>query len=166
MALAWLIDCGLIYSISRVSKPSMPLKAYEERSSFKIYLVDVGLLAAMCDVDAKTILDKNSIFTEFKGALTEQYVLQQLICSGHDAIHYWSAERSTAEVDFVLQHHGQILPIEVKAEENLQSKSIKVFHEKFSTPISIRFSMSDFRHQDWLVNMPLYAVSELVNMEF
>jgi predicted AAA+ superfamily ATPase len=104
------------------------------------------------------------IFTEFKGALTEQYVFQQLVSSEEYAVYYWSAERSTAEIDFLIQHKNTITPLEVKAEENLHAKSLKVFHEKFNPVISVRTSMSDFRRQDWLINLPLYAVSELGNV--
>nr|NQU92224.1 ATP-binding protein [Bacteroidota bacterium] len=161
IALSWLVDCGLAYKIHRVSKPGMPLKAYEDLSSFKLFMVDVGLLAAMGDIDAKTLLNGNAIFTEFKGAPTEQYVLQQLIGSEKYAIFYWSAQRSNAEVDFVVQYNEWNIPIEVKAEENLQAKSLKVYYDKFTPNIAIRTSMSDYRRRDWLINLPLYAISEL-----
>jgi predicted AAA+ superfamily ATPase len=161
IALSWLIDCGLVHRICRVTRPSFPLKAYEDRSAFKLFIADTGLLTAMGDIDARTILEGNSIFTEFKGALTEQYVVQQLINTIDFVIYYWSAERSTAEVDFIIQYKNSIIPIEVKAEENLQAKSLKVFREKFTPPMSVRTSMSDFRKQDWLINLPLYAVSIL-----
>jgi predicted AAA+ superfamily ATPase len=164
MALLWLINCGLVHKICRATKPAIPLKGYEDQSAFKMYLVDVGLLAAMGDIDAKTLLGGNTIFTEFKGSLTEQYVLQQLKSSDNYVIYYWSAERSTAEVDFIIQYNGFVVPVEVKAEENLQAKSLKVYMEKFSPAISIRTSMSDFRKQDWLLNLPLYAISELTGL--
>lgn len=159
-ALSWLIDCGQVHKICNVSKPGMPLKAYEDRSAFKLFLVDVGLLAAMGDLSAQTLLEGNKIFTEFKGALTEQYVLQQLITSDDFVIYYWSAERSISEVDFIVQFEGAIYPIEVKAEENLQAKSLKVYHDKFNPSHSFRTSMTDFYQQDWLINIPLYAISE------
>lgn len=161
LALSWLIDCGQIYKVCRATKPSIPLKAYENRSDFKLFLIDVGLLAAMGNIDAKTLLEGNAIFTEFKGALTEQYVFQQLNSSDDFVIYYWAAERSSAEIDFVVQYNGLIIPIEVKAEENLQAKSLKVYVEKFRPKISVRTSMSDFRKQDWLTNLPLYSISEL-----
>ncbi|MCX6327567.1 MAG: ATP-binding protein [Bacteroidia bacterium] len=161
LALSWLIGCGQVYRISRVNKPARPLKAYEDRSSFKIFLVDIGLLTAMGDIDARTLLEGNTVFTEFKGALTEQYVLQQLSSNCEYVVYYWSAERSTAEIDFVVQTNGLIIPIEVKAEENLQAKSLKVYMEKFSPSVSIRTSMSDFRKQEWMINLPLYALSRL-----
>jgi len=161
LALSWLIDCGLVHKICRVTKPAVPLKAYEDRSAFKLFLADIGLLTAMGDIDSKTLLEGNTIFSEFKGALTEQYVLQQLKSVDEHIIYYWSAERSTSEIDFISQFKDRVVPIEVKAEENLQAKSLKVYMEKFSPEISIRTSMSDFRKQDWLTNLPLYALSRL-----
>ena len=161
LALSWLLDCQLLHKLHRVSKPAMPLKAYEDLSAFKLFLVDVGLLAAMGDIDAKTLLEGNTIFSEFKGALSEQYVIQELISAGDFVVYYWTAKRATAEVDFVLQYQGMVLPVEVKAEENLQSKSLKVFYQKFSPPVALRLSMSDYRVRDWLVNVPLYAVSTI-----
>lgn len=164
LALSWLIDCGQVTKVCRANKPAIPLKAYEDRSAFKLFLVDVGLLAAMGNIDAKTLLEGNAIFAEFKGALTEQYVFQQLNSCNEFVIYYWSAERSSAEIDFIVQYNSLIVPIEVKAEENLQAKSLKVYVEKFSPKISVRTSMSDFRKQDWLTNLPLYAISELKNV--
>ncbi len=161
MALSWLIDCGQVHRVTRITKPAIPLKAYEDVSAFKLYLVDVGLLAAMGDIDAKTLLEGNTIFTEFKGALTEQFVLQQLISTGDYTIHYWTAERSTSEIDFVIQYEGKAIPLEVKAEENLQAKSLKVYHQKYNPHMVFRLSMSDYRSKDWLVNMPLYAIDRL-----
>lgn len=164
LALSWLIDCGLIHKVCRATKSAIPLKAYEDRSAFKLFLVDIGLLAAMGDIDSKTLLEGNAIFSEFKGALTEQYVFQQLNSVNEYVIYYWSAERSSAEIDFIVQYNALIVPIEVKAEENLQAKSLKVYVEKFSPKASIRTSMSDFRKQDWLINLPLYAISEFKNL--
>ena len=164
MALLWLTGCGQVYRVSRVTKPAVPLKAYEEPGTFKLFMTDIGLLSAMCDIDARTLLEGNKMFTEFKGALTEQYVFQQLVSATDFSVYYWSAERSTAEVDFVLQCNQKIIPVEVKAEENLQAKSLKVFNEKFAPAISVRTSMSDYREQDWLINIPLYAIGELGNV--
>jgi predicted AAA+ superfamily ATPase len=164
LALSWLIDCGLVHKVTRVSKPGIPLKAYEDSSAFKLFLVDVGLLAAMGDIDAKTLINGNLIFEEFKGALTEQYVMQQLITIPEIAIHYWSSERSSSEIDFLVQYSGKIIPVEVKAEENLQAKSLKVFRQKYSPGISVRTSMSDYRKETWLTNIPLYAIGELISM--
>ena len=164
LAIEWLVNCGQIHKVFRAAKPSIPLKAYEDRSAFKIYLVDVGLLTAMGDIDANTLLEGNSIFNEFKGAITEQFVLQQLVNDGNNAIFYWTSERSTSELDFLVQNSGNVLPLEVKAEENLQAKSLKVFYQKYNPKISIRTSMSDYRKQDWLINLPLYAIIELKNI--
>lgn len=161
LAIAWLKDCGQIYKVSRVNKGALPLKAYEDGNAFKLFMVDVGLLSAMCDIDARTLLEGNLIFTEFKGALTEQYVYQQLLNNDEYKVNYWSLEQSKAEVDFVVQYKGLVVPIEVKAEENLQAKSLKIYHEKYHPKRSIRVSMADYREQDWMVNLPLYAVSEL-----
>ncbi|MCK5838566.1 MAG: ATP-binding protein [Bacteroidales bacterium] len=161
LALSWLIDCGQVHKICRVSKPAIPLKAYEDISAFKLFMVDVGLLTAMADIDAKTLLEGNLIFSEFKGALSEQYVFQQVKSADEYVINYWSADRSTAEVDFVIQYEGLAIPVEVKAEENLQSKSLKVYREKFKPVVALRVSMSDFREQEWLTNLPLYGISEL-----
>jgi predicted AAA+ superfamily ATPase len=160
LALAWLIDCGLIHKIHRNSKPNIPLKAYEDNSAFKLYLSDIGLLAAMGKIDSQTILQKNSIFTEFKGSLTEQFVLQEILCMDIENLstYYWSAQKSTAELDFLIQCNNQVYPIEVKAEENLKAKSLKEFQKKYSPKTSFRFSMSDFRVEDWLTNIPLYMV--------
>ena len=165
LALSWLVDCGLVHKICRVTKPAIPLKAYEDRNAFKLFLADIGLLAAMGDIDSKTLLEGNAIFSEFKGALTEQYVLQQLNSTNEYVIYYWSAERSASEVDFIVQYKDLVVPIEVKAEENLQAKSLKVYVEKFKPKVSIRTSMSDFRKQDWLTNLPLYAINGLLNIK-
>jgi predicted AAA+ superfamily ATPase len=161
LALSWLIDCGLVHKVTRVAKPGIPLKAYEDYSAFKLFVVDVGLLAAMGDIDVKTLLGDHLIFEEFKGALTEQYVLQQLLTIDDIAIHYWSAERSASEIDFLVQLQGAVIPIEVKAEENLQAKSLKVFCQKYAPVSAVRTSMSDYRKEAWLTNIPLYAIGKL-----
>lgn len=164
LALSWLIDCGLVHKVCRVSKPGIPLKAYEDYAAFKLFIVDVGLLGAMCDLDIRTLIEGNVIFQEFKGAMTEQYVLQQLATLPDLVTYYWSAEKSTAELDFLIQHSGKVIPIEVKAEENLQAKSLKTFCLKHSPETAIRISMSDFRKEDWLTNLPLYALSQLAEL--
>lgn len=161
LALAWLMDCGLIHKINRVSKPALPLKAYEDMGAFKLYLLDIGLLGAMANLDVKTLLDGNLIFTEFKGALTEQYVLQQLVTDAEISIFYWSSEKSDGEVDLLIQYKNEVVPIEVKAAENLQAKSLRAFVEKNKSKMAIRTSMSDFREETWLTNMPLYAINEV-----
>jgi len=159
LALSWLIDCGQVSQVCRITKPGIPLKAYEDRGAFKLFMVDIGLLSAMTDIDSKTLLEGNTIFTEFKGALTEQYVFQQIISAGKFPVYYWSSERSTAEVDFIIQHENNFIPVEVKAEENLKAKSLKVFTDKFAPELSVRTSMSDFRVKDRFMNLPLYGIS-------
>lgn len=166
MAMAWLIDCGLIYRVTRVTQPGVPLKAYEDAGAFKLFLVDLGLLAAMGDVHYSTLLDGNALFREFKGALTEQYVLQQLMSEALMVVHYWSAAHGIAEVDFVLQYKNMVVPLEVKAEENLKSKSLRVYQDKFAPEITLRTSMSDYRTQDWLINIPLYALNNGLHAAF
>jgi predicted AAA+ superfamily ATPase len=164
LAMSWLIDCGLIHKVNRVSKPAIPLKAYEDFSAFKLFMADVGLLGAMVDMDVKTLLDGNNLFEEFKGALTEQFVIQQLVTWKELSAYYWSAENASAEIDFLIQYAGQVVPIEVKAAENLQSKSLRSFVQKYKPATAIRTSMSDFRKEDWLTNLPLYAISELARL--
>lgn len=164
LALQWLSDCGLIHIVHRVRKPGYPLKAYEELNSFKVYLLDAGLLAAMGDIDSRVLINGSSIFTECKGALTEQFVLQELIAEDHLQPMYFSAENSRMEVDFLIQKDDEIIPIEVKAEENLRARSLRSYCEKYHPELAIRFSMSDFRRQDWMVNVPLYEVCRLKNL--
>ncbi len=149
------------HKVGRVKKGAIPLKAYQDLPAFKLYLVDVGLLAAMVDLDAKTMLSGNDIFTEFKGALTEQYVCQQILSELDTVPYYWSAQSSTGEVDFILQHAGNVIPLEVKAEENLNAKSLKSFVKNYKLPFGVRTSMSDYREQEKLINLPLYAISEM-----
>ncbi|WP_150538179.1 ATP-binding protein [Actinobacillus vicugnae] len=157
IALQWLTDCGLVQPVYRIKKPHLPLTAYQE-NSFKLFFLDVGLLAAKSGLDASILLDGNRLFTEFKGALTEQYVLQQLKTDPENHIYYWATEKGTAEVDFVVQNKQDITPIEVKAEENLKAKSLRSYYEQYQPKQAIRFSMSDYREQDWMRNVPLYGV--------
>lgn len=161
MAMQWLLDCGLLYKIHRISKPDLPLMAYQDPGAFKLYFLDVGLLCAASNLDASTLLQGDRIFEEFKGALAEQYVLQQLVANHSDAIFYWAPDSGNAEVDFVFQQQGGIYPIEVKAAENLQAKSLKVYHKRFKPRISIRTTLADYRREDWLMNVPLYAIGEI-----
>ncbi len=161
MAMSWLIDCGLIYKVNNITKPAIPLKAYEDIGAFKLFLVDTGLLAAMADLDARSLLDGNKLFEEFKGSLTEQYVLQQLMAQKIAAVYYWSPGNARSEVDLLVQIAGRVIPIEVKAAENLQAKSLKVYYQKYQPELAIRMSISDYRKEQWLTNLPLYAISEL-----
>ena len=161
VALSWLIDCGLVYQINRVKDNKVPLSAYQDFSAFKLYLLDVGLLAAMANIDAKTILDGNEIFTEFKGSLTEQYVLCQLKeCTNLEPF-YWATDTGVAEIDFIAQIGKINVPIEVKASENLQAKSLKSFIQKYNTKTNIRTSMSDYREEENLTNVPLYMIGNI-----
>jgi predicted AAA+ superfamily ATPase len=159
--MTWLIDCGLVYKVGRVTKPDMPLMAYQDFNAFKLYVLDVGLLGAVSELDLKSLLEGNKVFEEFKGALTEQYVLQQLVASREITPFYWSAEKGTAEIDFIFQLGSNIVPIEVKAAENLQAKSLKSYCQKYMPKYAVRTSMSDYRKEDWLTNVPLYAVNIL-----
>ncbi len=160
-AIYWLCDCGLIHKIHRISAPNLPLKAYEDLKAFKLFLLDVGLLSCMTGLRQKILLDGNELFKEFKGALTEQYVLQQLVTQKNMSSYYYSNERSTAEIDFVVDNGEEIIPIEVKAELNLKAKSLKTYIEKFQPNIAVRSSMSDYKSENSLVNLPLYAISEV-----
>jgi len=157
LALAWLTDCGLVHKVHRISKAAVPLVAYQDPSAFKLFILDVGLLTAMGGLTKQTILMGNSIFSEFKGALAEQFVLQHLKTRQNVQVFYWSSDTSRAELDFVIQDNDRVIPIEVKAEENLQAKSLKSFHQKFNPTSSVRTSMSDYRKETWLTNVPLYA---------
>lgn len=158
-ALQWLIDGGLVYRISNVSVPRIPLKSYEDGSAFKLFCVDVGLLGAMSSLDSETIVEGNRIFTEFKGALTEQYVLQELIL--HHEPFYFAKAKSQLEIDFLIQEKGNVIPIEVKAEENLRARSLRQFVADYSSPEAYRVSMSAYRKESWMTNIPLYAVETL-----
>jgi predicted AAA+ superfamily ATPase len=158
LAIEWLKDAGLIYKVNRTKKGLMPLSAYEDFSAFKLFLLDVGLLGAMCGLPPSALLSKNAVFTDYKGALTEQYVFQQLRLDKENRIYYWSAENSQGEIDFLVQNDEKIFPIEVKAEENLQAKSLKFFVSRNPSLHGIRLSMSPYRTQDWMSNIPLYAM--------
>lgn len=160
-AIMWLCDCGLIHKVSRVNAAGLPLKAYEDLKAFKMFLVDVGLLGCMTGLRQRTLLDGNELFTKFKGALTEQYVCQQLKTIQDLDIYYYTNDRGSCEVDFVVDTGEEIVPLEVKAEVNLKAKSLKNYHEKYNPPISIRTSMADYKKEDWIVNLPLYAIEEL-----
>lgn len=162
LAIQWLSDCGLIHLVHRVKKPGIPLKTYQEMNAFKIYFNDIGLLAAIGELPVSAFVDGNELFTEFKGALTEQYVLQQLISVNKVKAYYYSAENSKGEIDFLIQKNNGVYPIEVKSSENLQAKSLKAFAEKYKLGNAIRISMSDYRKQDWMTNLPLYAFTELI----
>ena len=161
IALSWLIDCGLVYQVNRVNNSKVPLSAYQDFTAFKLYLLDVGLLAAKAGIDDKTLLEGNEIFREFKGSLTEQYVLcQRKQCTDLD-VFYWSAEKGIAEVDFITQIGRENIPIEVKSSENLQAKSLKQFAIKYKNKTNVRTSMSNYRKEDWLTNIPLWSIGNI-----
>ena len=164
LALSWLIDCGLVYQVNRVNDCKVPLSAYQDFNAFKLYLLDVGLLCAMADVDATTIIEGNEIFVEFKGALTEQYVLTELKTNTTENVYYWSSDRGSSEVDYIIQFGRNNIPIEVKANENLQAKSLKTFVQKYNTKVNVRTSMANYRKEDWLINIPLYLIGNIREM--
>ena len=160
-AIMWLSDCGLVHKISRVNAAGIPLRANEDLKALKLFVVDVGLLGCMAGLRQRTLLDGNALFVEFKGALTEQYVCQQLKTIEDLEVYYYTNDRGSCEVDFVVDTGEQIVPVEVKAEVNLRAKSLKTYQEKFSPEVSIRTSMSDYKKEEWLVNLPLYAIDQL-----
>ena len=163
-AIMWLESCGLIYKVNRIKKPDLPLKAYTDLSAFKLFLVDIGLLSAMSSLDVKILLDQNDLFEEFKGALTEQYVLQQLMTYSDDmVITYWTNESNTNEIDFVVQYANQIIPIEVKASTNLKAKSLAWYIEKFQPSLALRMSGANFKQTPTITDYPLYAVPVFMN---
>ena len=164
LAIEWLTDAGFVHKVNRCNKPGLPLIAYEVISDFKLFLLDVGLLAAMGNLDMQTLITEQLLFEEFNGAITQQYVLQQLKSIDQLPVYYWTAEKATAEIDFLIQYQNRIIPIEVKAVENLKAKSLKAYHQKFNPDISIRTSLSDYRKEDWLVNLPLYAFRTLLDI--
>ena len=158
-ALIWLQQAGLISTVPRVKKPALSLSAYDGHKAFKVFLLDIGLLGAMSGVDAASIVQGSGIFTEFNGALTEQYVCQQLISDCGVGPYYWSAENSTGEIDFLAQDQGVVYAMEVKTEENLRAKSLRAFKQANPQVKAVRFSFSPYRQQDWMRNVPLYAVA-------
>lgn len=163
-AIMWLTDCGLIHKIGRVTVGRIPLKAHEDMKAFKLFVVDVGLLGCMAGLSQKRLLDGNDLFVEFKGALTEQFVLQQLIINPELNIYYYTNDNGSCEVDFLADTGDSIIPIEVKAEVNLRAKSLKIYMDKFSPDVAIRASMADFKKEDRLVNIPLYIIENLINI--
>ena len=162
-AIMWLIDCVLVHKVSRVNSGNMPLKAYEDFRAFKLFVADVGLLSSMVGLSQRTLIEGNKLFVEFKGALTEQFVCQQLKTIENVGIYYYTNDRGSCEVDFVVDTGERVVPIEVKAEVNLRAKSLKTYNERFSPDVSIRTSMSDYKKEGWLINLPLYAIDQIIN---
>ena len=161
IAIEWLVNAGLVYKVNLVSKPAHPLKAYADFSAFKLYVVDVGLLGALSELAPEIILNGNRVYEEFKGAVAEQYVLQELIATEKYVPYYYSGEKSTYEVDFLIQKGADIVPVEVKAEDNLRAKSLKVYCEKYRPELAVRTSAARMRRQDWMVNVPLWAIASI-----
>lgn len=163
-AIMWLCDCGLVHKVSRVNTAGIHLRAYEDLKAFKLFLVDVGLLGCMAGLRQRTLLDGNALFVEFKGALTEQYVCQQLKTIENLDVYYYTNDRGSCEVDFVVDTGERSVPVEVKAEINLKAKSLKTYREKFSPEVAVRTSMADYKKEDWLVNLPLYAIDQIAQI--
>ena len=157
-AIMWLSDCGLIHKVSRVTKPGLPLKAYEDLKAFKIFMLDIGLLGCMTGISQKILLDGEELFTEFKGALTEQYVLQQLKTKKNMGIYYYTNDRGSCEIDFLLDDGENVIPVEVKAELNLKAKSFRTYMEKYKPEKALRISMTDYNKHEDFVDLPLYMV--------
>lgn len=158
LAIQWLVDCGLLLKSHRISKPHLPLIAYQDLSVFKLFLNDIGLLGAMAGLNIRTLIEGDVLFTEFKGALAEQYVMQQLRIVTERYIGYWTNEKSTSEVDFIIQDEGEVIPIEVKSGENLRSKSFRLFCEKYQPERAFRTSLASYKKEEWMVNIPLYGI--------
>lgn len=160
-AIMWLSDCGLVHKVSRVNTSGIPLKAYEDIKAFKLFVLDVGLLGAMTGLRGRTLLDGNDLFSEFKGALTEQFVCQQLKTIEDLGIYYYTNDRGSCEVDFIVDTGERVVPVEVKAEVNLRAKSLKAYQEKYKPELSVRTSMADYKKEEWLTNVPLYAIGQI-----
>jgi len=158
LALSWLEDYGLIYKIQRTKKSNVPLAAYSDLGIFKLYIIDIGLLGALGNLNAKILVENDTLFNEFKGSLTEQYVLQELIQTKKNQVHYWSNDSGSAEIDFIFEKDTKIIPLEVKAGENLQAKSLKTFSLKYPEIHCYRTSLSNYRKESWLTNIPLYSI--------
>lgn len=163
-AIMWLSDCGLVHKVTRVNAAGIPLRAYEDLKAFKLFVVDVGLLGCMTGLRQRTLLEGNDLFVEFKDALTEQYVCQQLKTMEDLDVYYYTNNRGSCEVDFIIDTGEQVVPVEVKAEVNLRAKSLKTYYEKFSPQISVRTSMADYKREEWLVNLPLYAIDQITQI--
>lgn len=160
-AIQWLIDAGIVHKVSRVKEIRLPIKFYEDLSAFKLFLLDCGLFACMADAPARQMLMDDNMFKEFKGSFTEQFVLQQFIAMGIMP-YYWSNDATPAEIDFVVQTEDRVVPIEVKAEKNVRSKSMKTYMDDHSDAglKGLRLSMKGYVDQGWMVNVPLYGVIE------
>jgi predicted AAA+ superfamily ATPase len=162
MAIQWLTDAGLLHKIHAVTKPALPLIAYQDFSAFKLYHNDLGLLGAMSNLSAKTLIDGNKVFEEFKGAFTEQYVFQQLKLKEELSINYYPFENGRYELDFIIQNEeDELIPIEVKASENLHARSFQYFCEKHKPAKAVRTSLTNYKQESWMTNLPLYAINTI-----
>jgi predicted AAA+ superfamily ATPase len=160
LAIQWLTDAGLLHKIHAISKPALPLIAYRDFSAFKLYHNDLGLLGAMSNLNAKTLINDNKVFEEFKGALTEQYVFQQLMLKEELSFNYYPFENGRYELDFIVQNEeDELIPIEVKSSENLKSKSFKYFCRDHKPVKAIRTSLANYKQESWMTNLPLYAIN-------
>lgn len=157
-AIQWLADAGLVHRVTRYTKPASPVRTYEDTKIFKLFLHDVGLLGALSQLDPALLLQRAGIFEEFRGALTEQYVLQQIVAARNEAPMHWAAEHATAELDFAIETANGLVPIEVKAAENLRSKSLRSYIDRFHPPQALRFSLASYREEEDMINVPLYAI--------
>lgn len=160
-AIQWLVDAGLLLRVNRISKPGIPLSGYENKDAFKLYMLDVGLLGASSHINPSSIIKGNALFTEFKGALTENFVCQELLATGGIQANYWSSDSSEGEVDFVYECNNTVIPVEVKAEVNLRAKSLRSFITRYDLKKGYRVSLAGFKDQEWIENVPLYAISML-----
>lgn len=160
IAIQWLVDAGVVIKVQRVNSGIQPLKFYEDMDAFKLYLLDCGLFGAMVEADASQVITGDNVFREYKGAFTEEFVLEQLSTLPKRNIYYYSKENSQVEVDFIFQQNGVVIPLEVKAEENVKAKSLKLFHNEYSIGRSFRTSMCKYREEEWLTNIPLYGVGK------
>lgn len=156
LAIQWLIDAGLAYKVQRVNAPRLPFKFYEDLNAFKLFMLDVGLMGAMAETSAESMLVGDNVFSEYKGAFTELFVFTQLK-SRHFSLYYHTVESSTIEIDFLTQWHDRVIPIEVKAEVNVKAKSLHTFINNNPELQGLRFSMLPYKKQDWVINVPLYA---------
>lgn len=164
IAINWLVDTGLIYKVNRINDYKKPLKAYQDLNAFKLYIFDIGLLTAMTDLNIKTLIEKDEIFTEFKGSLTEEYVLEELKSSLDISVFYWSNSEGSSEIDYIIELENNIIPIEVKAGVNLQAKSLKTFIKKYNSPINIRTSLREYKKEENITNIPLYMIGNIKNI--
>lgn len=160
LAIQWLLDSGLLLKINRIKKPSLPIKAYEELNAYKLYLLDVGLLGAMSYLDSKAIIEGDKLFTEFKGAIAEQFAIQQLVLDKEIYTAYWANEKSTSEVDFIIQKENKIIALEIKSGQNLKSKSFKLFFDEYQPHKALKGSTLPYKEQDWVTNIPLYTLPQ------